>query len=680
MTAHQLDRVAAPGSVTPPENPTRPGQPLLPFRAHLHPPRSHRLPGSSVTEIDVALGAARMHPDLPAVPIWGYALAGDRPTTPGPLLEARAGETAFVRFRNRLPASQFPLDPTKPAAQLPIATAVVDDPNDADSVQNYLTNEGGLAQDTSMAPIGWITTHLHGAHSRSDADGWPDNMAPTGGEQVCVYDNTYDNVDLGLNKVGSLLWYHDHAMNGTRFHVFAGLAGAYLLRDPREHHLDLPTSAKSGELALVIQDRNVDVVDGGLRLLHKTTPDTGEFFGPLTVVNGLLWPRVSLAPRTHRLRILNGSNARAYRLHLVSVVPGTDGAPASVTTHHDRVLVIGVDGGLLWRPAPLAVDAGLTLAPAERVDVLLDLDGLDDGAQLYLINSAPAPFGGDPVPDLSELWAAGDRAGRNPFPWVLRVDVDFSGSAHGAPPELFDRLAAAGAPTLNPKFRRLTHALTVPVPDAQPPEHLIEGHEHHVILLAETNPPGHLYAQEVVQDEGGRISLQLPGDAAPKAYRVEGWMDDDPTSSESRVAFYDRTALRPLLGQWQVFVFVNTTGDTHPMHIHQSNFQPLGAAAGLIDFVDAAGNNRYDPATRTTSTPITAPADLGRTYDDSEIHGWKDVIRVDPGNVVKVAIRFDVPGRYVYHCHVLEHEDTQMMRPFVVTVHAMTDGTNPMHM
>lgn len=47
---------------------------------------------------------------------------------------------------------------------------------------------------------------------------------------------------------------------------------------------------------------------------------------------------------------------------------------------------------------------------------------------------------------------------------------------------------------------------------------------------------------------------------------------------------------------------------------------------------------------------------------------------MDPGNVVKVAIRFDIPGRYVYHCHVLEHEDTEMMRPFVVAVMHMDDG------
>lgn len=202
---------------------------------------------------------------------------------------------------------------------------------------------------------------------------------------------------------------------------------------------------------------------------------------------------------------------------------------------------------------------------------------------------------------------------------------------------------------------------------------------HHVVVLAETDPPGHLYAQELVADPAGAISLQLPGQTAPTAYRVEAFMADDTTSSESRVAFYDRVAIRPQLGRWQVFTFVNATGDTHPMHIHQSTFQPVGDAAGLLDVadigVDGQAVNRYDPATRRTATPIVPAAGPGRAYDLAETHGWKDVIRVDPGNVVKVAIRFDVPGRYVYHCHVLEHEDTQMMRPFVVTVLPMDDGT-----
>ena len=73
--------------------------------------------------------------------------------------------------------------------------------------------------------------------------------------------------------------------------------------------------------------------------------------------------------------------------------------------------------------------------------------------------------------------------------------------------------------------------------------------------------------------------------------------------------------------------------------------------------------------------PDTDPNDPGpRAYEPTEVHGWKDVIRVDPGNVVEVAIRFDVPGRFVYHCHILEHEDAGMMRPLTVVPRAARSG------
>jgi FtsP/CotA-like multicopper oxidase with cupredoxin domain len=132
-------------------------------------------------------------------------------------------------------------------------------------------------------------------------------------------------------------------------------------------------------------------------------------------------------------------------------------------------------------------------------------------------------------------------------------------------------------------------------------------------------------------------------------------------------------ALRPRVGQWQVWRFVNATSDTHPIHIHQS--QPLHRRGSRLIVTDAQDVNLYDPETRKTSAPLVPDTEnRGRTFEPSEVHGWNDVIRVDPGNVVELAGRFDIPGRYVYHCHILEHEDTEMMRPFVVTVTDMHDG------
>lgn len=222
------------------------------------------------------------------------------------------------------------------------------------------------------------------------------------------------------------------------------------MRDARERELGLPTSLDDGEIVLVLQDRNLDLgTDGQLRILHKITTDTAEAFGPLTLVDGTLWPRLALRPRVYRLRLLNASNARTYRLHLVIVRQNPDGT-VTVTPQHKRVLVIGTGGGLLWKAWRPADDQALTLSSAERFDVLLDLTGLADGEQLMLVNSAPAPFGGDPMPtaaDLGKLLAGGDWKGRNPYPWVLRLDVHREAPLRGAPGELFTTAAAA---TLNP--------------------------------------------------------------------------------------------------------------------------------------------------------------------------------------------------------------------------------------
>jgi FtsP/CotA-like multicopper oxidase with cupredoxin domain len=664
-------QMAGPLGLSGPLDPMRPGRTVEPFRAVLHPPAAMVLPADEVVELDLAATELSVHPDLPPVAVWGFGVNG-AVTSPGPLLEGAAHQQVIIRWRNRLPASVSPRGPDRPVPQLPFATSVVDDPNgETDSVQNELGAQGGRPEDTSSAPIGWTSVHLHGAHSRADSDGWPDNMAAAGGEQLDVFDDTYDNTDIGLGKVGAHLWYHDHAMNGTRHHVFAGLAGGYLLRDPREAQLGLPTCVQDGEIHLLLQDRNLDATDGTLRLLHKTTPDTAEFFGPLTLVDGLLWPRLRLRPEVFRLRLLNGSNARAYRLHLVSVT-GDDTGMGTVTVEHDRLLVIGTDGGLLWRAWQPGAEDALALAPAERLDVLVDLTELAEGSTLYLINSAQAPFSGEPAPPLDELLANGDRPGRNPYPWVARIDIDPFSPWAGRPHSLREDIAAA---ELNPAFRRLVHDVAASPGASQPPQLSIESHAHRIILLAETDPPGHLYLQEIIEDAAGKIALQLPGEPAPKTYRVEGWLPGDRARSDSRVSFYDRIALRPQLGQWQLWRFVNTTGDTHPIHIHQSQFQPLDMAGALLSVANGSGANLYDPASRMTSAPIVPdPTCHGRAFEPPETLGWKDVIRVDPGNVVKVAIRFDIPGRYVYHCHVLEHEDTEMMRPFVVTVMNMDDG------
>ncbi|MGH3430108.1 MAG: multicopper oxidase domain-containing protein, partial [Mycobacteriales bacterium] len=159
---------------------------------------------------------------------------------------------------------------------------------------------------------------------------------------------------------------------------------------------------------------------------------------------------------------------------------------------------------------------------------------------------------------------------------------------------LFTDTAAA---VLNPAFQRLVHKDKQPTPTGEPEPLPVTGYDHRIILLAETTPPGHLYLHEIIKDPSGKISIQFPGETAPTSYRVEGWTPNDPAPSSSRVSFYDRIALRPRLGQWQVWRFVNTTGDTHPMHIHQSQVQPLNPTGTRLVVTNADGDSLY-PRTR----------------------------------------------------------------------------------
>jgi FtsP/CotA-like multicopper oxidase with cupredoxin domain len=253
----------------------------------------------------------------------------------------------------------------------------------------------------------------------------------------------------------------------------------------------------------------------------------------------------------------------------------------------------------------------------------------------------------------------------------MRLDVTCRATTPGKPKSLFDGLNSDVK--LNPDVKRLVHPKGTSAAD-EPPALTLGDHEHRVILLGE-QPTGMLYLQELVEDDpGGKIQLQLPGDTKPKGYRVDGWMTGEPGKSSDRNAFYDHVAIRPTIGRWEIWRFLNTTTDVHPIHIHQSLFQPLGSTATAVPVVAS-----YQPDTRDLFVAIIADAATpGRVYDAFERLGWKDTIRVNPGEMVSVAIRFDLPGKYVYHCHVLEHEDHMMMRPFVVMVLPMDDGMGGM--
>lgn len=249
--------------------------------------------------------------DVEIIPGMLTRIMGFNGLTPGPTIRARVGRQVVMRHSNDLPAITL----------------------------------GGAPGDVAI--------HLHGGHVPSSEDGFPTDTVPPGTTRSYIYPN---------NQLPATLWYHDHAMDHTGPHVWFGMAGFYLLTDDYEDGLGLPSGAC--EIPLVIQDRNFDA-NGELVYTGNRFGETGNTI----LVNGTIQPYVKVAARTYRFRVLNGSNARKYRIVL------SNGQPFHV---------LGMEGGLL--PAPVKVNS-LVLASAERADIVVDFSSLPVGGSVVLQNS-----------------------------------------------------------------------------------------------------------------------------------------------------------------------------------------------------------------------------------------------------------------------------------------------------
>jgi spore coat protein A len=119
-----------------------------------------------------------------------------------------------------------------------------------------------------------------------------------------------------------------------------------------------------------------------------------------------------------------------------------------------------------------------------------------------------------------------------------------------------------------------------------------------------------------------------------------------------------------VLGRWEVWQLINLTGDTHPIHIH---LEPFHVLARRPIAVTVPGNAIGDRDTTATVRLARDPGDELDHVIDANERGLKDTVRVNPHEIVELAIRFQAySGRYMYHCHILEHEDRDMMRPIVI--------------
>ena len=500
-----------------------------------------------------------------------------------------------------------------------------------------------------------IAVHLHGGHVPSKSDGGPmmwytgpyfSPSAPYGPGSGIVVNGMYNGntVFYPNDQPGSLLWFHDHAMGITRLNVIAGLAAPYILVDPREAALipgfSVPGGLTGGrEIPLVIQDR---VFNANGTLYYPPAPAVPEFFGDTFVVNGKVWPYTTVNPTTYRLRILNGCNARFLRMQFVkAVVPAAGGTPVLPTTRNWVNLPftqIGAEGGYFGAPTPSPVGNVLLMAPAERADIIVDFSAVGPaGGNVILYNDAATPFSNTAdtrgaIPEVMLFKV-------NPAPTPLPVNIT---------------LPASFAPLGG--FVDTTGTGTEVITQA----------EINAALNPLTPPPAGTFRVKVLTEvklANGMLMQLITGDANQTGFEYDPVTGLHPFTGKP--PGFDVGPLNVL----QIWQIVNATVDTHPIHLHQTMFKVIGRYAfGTSQYVSKsttkAGVVYGDPMPFVKGPLMPAGPDE---------QGWKDTVRANPNELTLIAMKFisqtgpnAQTGEYVYHCHILEHEEHDMMRRLVV--------------
>jgi spore coat protein A, manganese oxidase len=659
-----------------------------------------------------------MHPDLPGpTTFWGYAdLQNPDSKYLGGAIVATRHKPVLLSVANKLPnAPIIPIDPTIMAG----------------TFQGQMKTVGQL-------PYNRIATHLHGGLTPWFSDGTPYQWYTPSG----MHGNSFMNVPgsaaafpgsltppgtgiyyYPMDQSARFVWYHDHAMGITRTNAYCGIASALILTDDFEaglvHDGLLPDLVG---IPLVIQDKGFvaeDILtqdptwyqagggqpgslwyphdyevntfaDGSKNLKGRwdlgsedgSPPSQGtmplptvsivpEAFFDTILINGGLYPKVSVPPKRVRFRMLNGSQARFYHLNLYPESTFHPGE-ARVGTAGPVMYQVGTEGGFLPQVAvhtnttPIPLDLGsdptgntafadgpfnLLLAPAERADVVIDFNDVDPGTSFILYSDAPGPFpSGDPRndyytddPDQTAFGGAPPtEQGYGPNTRTLLQITVTSGTG--------DSLSTASW------LNQMNNALASNFGGNQPALLYNNGNPSQMGPLPYTGVVNRKLTLNEDFDEFGRL-IQLLGTFTQNGTNNQGL----PTWGRSYESAPTET---PSAGSTEVWQIMNLTGDTHPIHFHLVNVQ-------LIQRQAFTG----DPSNITLLGAITGP--------DANEMGWKDTVRMNPGEITTVIMKFDLPNlptaamrnavsprtggkEYVWHCHILEHEEHDMMRPLIV--------------
>jgi len=605
-------------------------------------------------------------------PVWGYGDSKGNVSWPGKTFEIQSSLSSGTPTETRV---QWKNDLEEAAHLLPLDTSM----HWCYSLPGY--------ENFSIATNGVpLSTHLHGGHTDFMFDGNPEffynpyedvlgpQWAKAGGfDKNFRYDN---HVPAGT------LWYHDHALGITRLNVYAGLAGFYIVRDDQDtgllgNPMNLPVwpyeklyaiqdrmFLNTGELfypALEGDPYYADFIDG-----EGANPPAGpsglaEFFGDHMVVNGVVWPKEEVEPRNYRMRLLNGTDSRFMALEFYEVPKNAKGFGNA--TGPLEFGVIGSDQGLAAEPTMVS---RLLSEPGSRYDVIFDFKG-HEGKRIIMKNvGGDEPFGGDiPGPQVFErtdrimafnvnqpLSSVADVS-----PLMTDSTANFGYNIQPTPP--VDRVRNVALFEGKDEYGRLQPLLGT----AQ------RANDHLGNPIRWPNTP--VYRQAMLPD----------GTSSPLRGRMEG-----------SIAWHSPTTENPKLGETERWNIWNVTGDAHPVHLHLVNFEIVGRQAIIWDSntnaddrvlaseLDAAGDGTYlmvQPTVQHNSVAGDASTYgmgfkiMNRTLDKTVNidpgfeyveNAPKDMVTALPDQVTIIKATFDKPGRYVWHCHILSHEDHEMMR------------------
>jgi spore coat protein A len=628
---------------------------------------------------------------------WGYydKITGDKRYLGG-VVVAKRGTPVMFDVTNELPdRALLPIDPT------------------------IMAGDGKMVGDL---PLNRHATHLHGGFSPWFSDGTPMQwFDPKGATGVSFMNVPGTSPDKGtatywysMDQSARLMWFHDHAMGLTRTNAYAGIASALVLVDDFE--IGLVNKGLLPDLVgipLIIQDKSfvpegIESIDPGwkwgkpgeLWYPHTYAPNVlpggkpnpkgryewgetaeepskgteplpevsvvPEAFFDTILINGAPYPTATVEPRRVRFRMLNGSQARFYHINLLAEDTANPGE-AKKGAAGPTIYQVGTEGGFLpavavhdnRRPLPMADPEtanpdgpfNLLLAPAERADVIIDFNGVPEGTAFILYNDAPSPFpGGDSRNDYftgdkdqeAEGGAPATKEGYGANTRTLMKIVVGKGKGDSVPTAKWVRDIGAQlkANFLTGNQPGLLHHAGDPSVPAFP----YTGKVHRKLTINEDF------------DEHGRL-LQRIGTMTSKGTNNQG----KPTWA---LGYEDTATETPVAGATEVWDIYNLSMDVHPIHFHLVNVQVLQRRKfeGDPDEIKFTG-----AAFRPEANEL----------------GWKETVRCNPMEVTTVMMRFDLPklpskemteavsprtgGReYVWHCHILEHEEHDMMRPLIV--------------